>query len=263
MTRLMYDSTNTQDDPAAAHLVAYYVDGIYAVSAAAVKARFPQAILVPISAVGTDTGIVGDVEPGCIALGSCVEWVKLRRLANTDPTLYVNEMNTWAPARAAFQAAGIPEPHWWVADYDGIPVIPAGAIAKQYANPTLTHGHFDLSVVADYWPGVDGHEEPDMDVTDPNFQALIYRVAVSVGAIKPADVPADHQAYVAGVVPLADIEAQIAALPSKIVVPAPVIDTTALADAIVARMPQPNKPPVAPQAVKDWWAQLTHWLGLS
>ncbi len=167
----MYDSTNIADDPAGADMVAYYIDGAYAVSPASVRAKFPKAVLVAISAIGTDAGIVGDVEPGCLTPAMAIEWVKLRREANADPSIYVNETYGWTPLQAAFKAANVPEPHWWVADYDGIAVIPAGAVAKQYENPTLTHGHFDLSVAADYWPGVD-----NMDANDPNFQALIWRV---------------------------------------------------------------------------------------
>lgn len=256
MTRLLYDSTNIQDDPAAAHMVAYYVDGIYAVSAATVRARFPSAVLVPISAVGTDNGIVGDVEPGCIALGACVRWVQMRRLANADPTLYVNETYGWGPARAAFHAAGVPEPHWWVANYDGIAAIPAGAVAKQYANPTLTHGHFDLSVVADYWPGIDGQG----DAMTPQEAAQAKDTNDKVTEVWDL-LRTSGKLYAASSNPhwITDELEAIKNKPAP--TPAPVvIDYAALADAVVARMP---KPPVPPQAVKDWWAQLTKWLGLA
>jgi hypothetical protein len=176
VTRTLVDSTNIQDDPTWAQLVAYYIDGIYATTEAAVRARFSNAVLVPISAIGTNAGIVGDVEPGCMTIPQAVTWVGWRRAAGVDPTLYVNETYGWAPCRAAFQAAGIPEPHWWVADYDGIGVIPVGAVAKQYENPTLTQGHFDLSVAADFWPGVDSstHLGGDMPVLvkDPNSDTI-------------------------------------------------------------------------------------------
>lgn len=156
MTRVMFDSTNVADDPAGADLVAYYADGIYATTAAAVRQRFPTQVLVAISAVGTDTGVVGDVEPGCMTISQSIAWVIRRRGAGLDPSLYVNEVYGWAPCAQAFQQAGVPEPHWWVADYDGVAVIPPGAIAKQYENPPLDGGHFDRSVVADFWPGIDG-----------------------------------------------------------------------------------------------------------
>lgn len=154
--RTMVDSTNIIDDPLAAQIVLYYCDGAYAVSEATVRARFPNAILVPCSAVGSDSGIVGDVEPGCMTIPQAIAWVVMRRSHDVDPTLYCNEMNTWAPLRAAFVAAGVPEPHYGVADYDDVDVIPPGAVFKQDKNSALTGGHFDQSVVLDYWPGVDG-----------------------------------------------------------------------------------------------------------
>src|SRR5207245_9944229 len=33
--------------------------------------------------------------------------------------------------------------------------MPPTAVAKQYQHPPASGGHYDLSVVADYWPGVD------------------------------------------------------------------------------------------------------------
>lgn len=154
--RTAYDSTNIYDIPTSAQMVGYYVDGIYAVSELEVRARFPNATLIGISAVGTNAGIVGDVEPGCMDPTYAVQWVQWRRAAGFDPTIYCNQLHGWNPVRVAFQAAGVPPPHYWVANYDGVASIPAGAVAKQYANPTLTGGHYDLSAVADSWPGVDG-----------------------------------------------------------------------------------------------------------
>lgn len=172
--RTMVDSTNLADDPAA-QLVAYYVDGIYATTEAAVRARFPNAIPVPISVIGSNAGVVGDVEPGCMTIAGAVIWVLMRRQAGQDPTLYVNETYGWQPCRQAFISGGIPEPHWWVADYDGVAVVPAGAIAKQYENPTLTGGHFDRSVVADHWPGVDGVYGAAGGSLGDEMQVIVYR----------------------------------------------------------------------------------------
>ncbi len=54
--------------------------------------------------------------------------------------------------RGAFGDAHVLEPHYWVAAHPGAgATIPPGAIAHQYADT----GPVDLSVVADYWPGVD------------------------------------------------------------------------------------------------------------
>lgn len=156
MSRTMFDSTNVSDIPTSARMVGYYVDGAYAVSQATVRARFPSAILVGISAIGANAGVVGDVEPGCMSPQQGVKWVKMRRLSGVDPTIYCNETYGLPSVRAAFRYWGVGEPHYWCANYDGIARLRAGEVARQYANPTLTGRHYDLSVVADHWPGVDG-----------------------------------------------------------------------------------------------------------
>lgn len=156
MSRLMYDGINTDAPviPTGAELVAGYVDGWYAWSAAD-WARFPHALHVRIAVhAETDDGVVLDVESGDATPAQAVDWVLARRAAGVDPTVYCNQQDTqtgWPAVRAAFQARGVPEPHYWVADYDGDTAIPAGAVAKQYASTD----RWDLSSVADYWPGVD------------------------------------------------------------------------------------------------------------
>jgi hypothetical protein len=220
--RIMYDSTSIIDDPVAP-LIAYYCDGVFAVSEAAVRARFPHATLVAISAVGTNAGIVGDVEPGCMTILQAVVWVKERRAAGFDPTLYCNETYGWAPVRNTFLAEHVTEPHYWVADYDGVATIPAGAIAKQYENPTLTHGHFDKSVAANYWPGVDGPiSGDDMALLSQNdSDALIWRIAVLTGKIKQVDVPKEFQGYTTGVVSVADVKAELDEIKATLAKPEP------------------------------------------
>lgn len=157
MTRTMYDGINSDVPaiPTSAQLVAGYVDGLYAWSAAD-WARFPHAIKVRIAVfTSTNDGHVLDCEQGNNTPASSVDWVLMRRKAGIDPTVYCGKNTWWSQIRAAFQARGVPEPHYWVADYpaDGsVPPIPAGAIGIQYADK----GAYDLSVVADYWPGVDG-----------------------------------------------------------------------------------------------------------
>ena len=194
--RYMVDSTNIYDDPTSYALVAYYCDGNFAISEAAVRARFPHAILVPVSAVGTNAGVVGDCEPGCMTEDELVTWVVERRAAGVDPTGYVNEMHGWIPARQAFARRGVGEPHWWVADYDGLDVIPAGAVAKQDKNSAMTGGHFDKSVVADYWPGVDGAfgmdpmEVSDLDATQDLRLTMVYNDMVGGSEDNPKGVAA-------------------------------------------------------------------------
>lgn len=163
--RLMYDSTTPWDIPRDAEMVAYYVDGLYAWPQAWLD-MFPRAIKVGISAIGVKVAQVGDVEVGCIwPPRNAVPWARRARAAGFDPTIYVNELNDWGPTRQAFRDAGEPEPHWWVARYNGVRIVPAGSVGRQFAhphdgdgvanNPWETGKHYDLSIIAAFWPGVD------------------------------------------------------------------------------------------------------------
>lgn len=155
MTRSMYDSVNPASIPADATMVAGYVDGHYA-NMTAMAARFPHATLVPIAVFpSTDDGLVLDVETGDATPVQAPGWVVKRRSHGVDPTVYCNT-DTWPAVRRAFAAAGVPEPHYWIAQYDGVATIPAGAVAKQYRETDA----WDASIVADYWPGVDPAPAP-------------------------------------------------------------------------------------------------------
>lgn len=159
MARTMYDSTDPYAIPANAEMVAGYIDGsLY---------RWPDAAWNRFSGVKvriarrtyTNDGHVLDVEYGIPTVwpinNGIVEWVKRRRAAGIEPTIYCNQLNDWGPIRTLFDRAGVAQPQYWVARYNGVRDIPPGAVAKQFANPPIAGGHFDLSTVADYWPGVD------------------------------------------------------------------------------------------------------------
>jgi hypothetical protein len=155
----MYDGV--ADDahviPASAQLVAGYVDGLYAWSDAH-WARFPNSVKVRIACFAdTNDGDVLDCEPGNCTPAQSVDWVLMRRRSGADPTVYCNQLDPkvgWPAVRAAFHARNVAEPHYWVANYSvdqTNPQIPDGAIAIQYTDT----GSYDLSAVADHWPGVD------------------------------------------------------------------------------------------------------------
>ncbi len=181
MTRIMFDSTSPGDIPRDAEMVAYYVDGRYAWPQAWIN-MFPNAVKVPISAIGVATAPVGDVEVGCIwPPANAVPWVRRARADGYDPTIYMNELNDWPAVRQAFRDAGEPEPHYWTARYNGVRSIPDGAVARQFAhphdgdgvanNPWETGKHYDLSVVADFWPGIDNEEDDLSESTVRNGNA--------------------------------------------------------------------------------------------
>lgn len=155
MTRLMYDSVTPTDLPKDATLIAGYVDGIYR-NVSAIRDHFPHAVVVGIAVdADTNNGIVLDVEKGDATPTQSVHWVVMRRHAGKDPSVYCSA-SEWNAVKAAFHAAGVAEPHYWIAQWDGVQKVPAGAVAKQYKNASPGH-HYDTSVVSTYWPGVDPH----------------------------------------------------------------------------------------------------------
>lgn len=173
MTRTMYDSTRPDDIPPDAEMVAYYVDGKYTWPQAWID-RFPNAVKVSISAIGMKSAMVGDVEEGCIwPPENAVDWVLDARRNGFDPTIYCNQLNHWQWIAAEFEHRNVPMDKWWVANYDGNSTIPAGAVAKQYKHPPQIGKHYDLSAVADYWPGVDTTEGDDMAGEGPNILAFL------------------------------------------------------------------------------------------
>lgn len=159
--RKMYDSVNPARIPRDAQMVAGYVNGPYKWSAAD-WALFPNAVHVGIAVRASfDGGEVLDVEPGDATPAQAVEWVRMRRARGVDPTVYCSE-STWPTVVRAFASAGVVPPHYFIAHYDGDERIPIGAVAKQYRNTP----DWDLSSVADYWPGIDNIQEIDMQQSD-------------------------------------------------------------------------------------------------
>jgi hypothetical protein len=157
MTRLMLDGIASDAATMARHmngvsLVAGYDDGLYKWSAAD-WALFPNATHVHIVVhTTTNSGHVLDVESGNdVTPGHWISWVQMRRAAGADPTIYTGQNTYWSAVRSAFQSAGVPEPHYWIANYSSGTAIPPDAIALQYADL----GAYDASAVVDYWPGVD------------------------------------------------------------------------------------------------------------
>lgn len=144
---VMYDAVTAGNMPGNGQMYAFYVDGLYA-NGTAVKAHAPGKFYVPITIGNTaaQAGYVLDVETGDATAADAVAWCTAYPGNNTDLVVYCNT-STWPSVRAAFQAAKITEPNYWVAEYDNDPTVPAGAAAKQYAT-----GGYDTSRVVS-WPG--------------------------------------------------------------------------------------------------------------
>jgi hypothetical protein len=182
----MYDSINAGDIPADAEMVAGYLPPSRYAWSAADWARFPNAVKVRIAVRATvNDGEVLDVEPGDASATQAVSWVVMRRKAGVDPTVYCSQ-SMYPSVVSAFSAAGVALPHFWIAHYDGQAALPDGMVAKQYTDNPASGGHYDLSVVADYWPGVDTTPYQPQDdgmttpITDPNFLQTVARLQAAV-----------------------------------------------------------------------------------
>lgn len=242
MTRTMYDGITASRLPVSAQMVAGYVDGLYKWSAAD-WARFPNSVKVRIAVFAdTNDGHVLDCEPGNCTPAQSVDWVLMRRRAGIDPTVYCNQTDPvtgWPAVRAAFRARGVAEPHYWVAKYDGVQSIPAGAIGKQYEDDE-THG-WDLSVIAEHWPGIDPTPEVDMPLTVQDVKAVADEV---LGRLIPrAGAGASGSTSLGGMVAWND--AHVQTIINQLNAPAAPVDAKALAAAVVAGLT-----PILENAVK-------------
>lgn len=159
--RLMYDSDN-ETYPADVQYIAAYVDGSRTGrNYERARAAHPNATICKISAVGSADGNVIDIEPGNVwPPENAVDWTIRQRARGGNPGYYCNT-STRPAVLAAYAARGVDPGWWWRADYQERfrhepPInLPLGEAAWQYANPPITGHHWDVSVIADDFPGFD------------------------------------------------------------------------------------------------------------
>jgi hypothetical protein len=223
--RTMHDSTNPADLPGDTQGALGYINGIYGPAHAAFGVagwdpsswdRFTSASAKgEISVYPTGEGNIGDVEPGCIwPVSEAPTYVMHCRADGRDPTIYC-DLNNWPAVRQAMQAAGLVEPHYWIALWDEMANLPwADALAKQYDHPPHSGGHYDLTFVPGNWPGVDMSTFPGLTLADQ--QALIDRVAVATGTANATDSEI-NPAYVLGIVTLPELRGLLVSIRDAVV----------------------------------------------
>ncbi len=144
----MYDAVNPANIPInpPPQIVAGYLNGPKSKWPASAWADFPSAYMVQISVSASDfVGEVLDVESGDATPDQAPAWAQeaTQRLG-MQPVIYCDVAN-WPIVQAAFTHANLPQPFYWIANWNNQPVIPSGAIASQYKND-LAPG-YDVSVV--------------------------------------------------------------------------------------------------------------------
>lgn len=136
----MYDSATPANIPASAQVVAGYLDGKYAWSAADWN-RFPQADRVLITVTGSLTANVADVENGDMTPQHAAQWIVTKqREGKRGCTIYCNRStleSVWSACRGHAY-------YIWVADWTDNPHTVGGTIATQYRN---VGDDYDMSMV--------------------------------------------------------------------------------------------------------------------
>lgn len=164
MTREGQDGINT-DAAGMDHnipVVAYYIDSPSFTWTPAEIAMFPHSVHVRIAVrSSTRDGHVIDRETGDATPAQAAQWAHQRRVDGYPYPIVYTSISNQGAVIAAFNAIHEPLPGWWLAHYDNLDVLPAGALGKQYADP----GPLDKSIWADYIPGVD-------TVTAPTAQQI-------------------------------------------------------------------------------------------
>jgi hypothetical protein len=159
MTRTMYDAVNVDAIPADAEMAAGYVGGSWP-TFSRLRARCPNAVLVSIAVNAGQVAQVLDVERGDATPAQVPGWVTWMRQLGYDPSIYCS-LSLWAEIVAACQQAGVALPHRWDAHWTGQAHINSGSVATQYESTTgRAGGDVDISLVADFWPGIDGPGSP-------------------------------------------------------------------------------------------------------
>jgi len=143
----LFDSITPTDIPLTASAVAGYVDGAFRWPQSGWD-RFTTPVKVRITVSGTVQADAADVENGAMTITDAIEWVAARLAAQLPQSVIYCSQATWPSIRAAFDAHGVAQPWWWIADWNGRTDIPDGADAHQYVTAPASGGHYDISVIS-------------------------------------------------------------------------------------------------------------------
>lgn len=195
------DSTTVADLPLGVDGYAGYLDGLWPTYVAMV-ARFPFARHISIATRATTAGADAyDVESGDLTPAQCPAVWHRERAAGREPVAYVNHTER-VLVRAAFIAAAMTEPRYWLATLDGTTPWDAGLVAIQCDGQAQTGAHYDVSVVVDDWPAPRPKEDRMFIALAPDgWQGLVTGSLV----VHIPDVP-DSDALRAAGIPLVKLD---------------------------------------------------------
>lgn len=130
---LMYDSINVANIPAGATDILAYTDGAYA-NEAAIRARFPNATIHTISAMGQVFAQWVDCEPGAVWPPSAAAAVVQAWQARGCKGIYAS-LNNMQACQEAVNALHLTGVEYFDANYTNVEHVDPGYVATQYADP--------------------------------------------------------------------------------------------------------------------------------
>lgn len=151
--RYMYDSVNANNLPVNGDFYAGYVAGNWP-NFIEISKKFPKKRVVSIAVQADEDAQVLDIEQGDATADQAPAWVvRMRKAGRKRPTIYTSRANVPA-VMAALDAAKVPHPDFWVADWTGAEHSVPGAVAVQY----MSTPEYDKTCITDrYWPDVKPH----------------------------------------------------------------------------------------------------------
>lgn len=186
--RTMYDGINelaagiARDFPGA-QMIAYYVTGQYAWTAAEIG-MFPRAAHVTIcTSASFNVGDVLDVETGDASPQQTAGWIAMRKAAGLyRPTIYCSKSVVPDVRKGTGRFILGADYDLWVADWDGTaqPDYPM-AVAKQYRHPA---GYDVSAVFDDGWPHRSAPPSSPPPAPKPAITSLVATAHYSDGTAK-------------------------------------------------------------------------------
>lgn len=151
----IYDAVDVAAIPASAQIILAYIDGGYR-TFNAVRARFPNALILTVTTNGLNSADICDVESGDATPAIAARGVA----AGLYGTVY-SDTSTHGALVAAIRGAW----QWYAADPTGTPHLVPGSVATQWAWPGHgSPGNYDISVTNGVYPNAPA------PVTPPNPQ---------------------------------------------------------------------------------------------
>lgn len=146
----MFDAIYPQNIPANALFVGGYVDGNWPWMRTQPN-LFPNAGKLTFCVFASSRARCLDVEKGNATPAQAPGWVLAERALGEDPWVYCSQLSAygWQAVQDAFNAAHVPHPHYFIANYNNTRALPTlngfTAIAHQYVDV----GPYDLSSLSD------------------------------------------------------------------------------------------------------------------